>query len=140
MPKQRKRKRMLKITKNSVNTIYCTVTEKTTLDPVYYLMALYSNDNRDTKVLRFSGDSSTNTQRWNIFSMEETTAANEDLELAKINLQAGSTYDYTIYQTSSASGTSISGAGIVERGLLKVSNPSSSESTFTNSNDIITFI
>lgn len=131
---------MLKITKNSVNQIYVTVTEKTTLDPAYYLMSLYSNDNRDTKVLRFSGDSSTNTQRWNIFTLEETTLINEDLELAKINLLAGATYDYTIYQTSSLSGTSIQGAGIVERGLLKVSDPSTSSSTYNTGNTIVTFI
>lgn len=130
---------MLKITKNSVNQIYVTVTEKTTLDPAYYLMSLYSNDNRDTKVLRFSGDSSTNTQRWNIFTLEETVLANENLENAKINLLAGATYDYTIYQTSSLSGTSIQGAGIVERGLVKVSDPSTSSSTYNNSNNIITF-
>jgi hypothetical protein len=140
MPKQRKRKRMLKITKNSVNTIYCTVTEKTTLDPAYYLLSLYSNDNRDTKVLRLSGDSSTNTERWNIFTVEEVVVADEDLELAKVNLIAGGTYDYTIYQTSSTSGTSISGAGIVERGLLKVSNPSTVESTINTGNTIVTFI
>jgi hypothetical protein len=131
---------MLKITKNSINTLTVTVTEKTTLDPVYYLMSLYSNDNRDTKILRFSGDSSTNTERWNIFSVEEVVVADEDLENAKVNLLAGSTYDYTIYQTSSMSGTSIQGAGIVERGLLKVSDPSSSSSTYNTGNTIVTFI
>jgi CBS domain-containing protein len=130
---------MLKITKNQSNPLYVTVTEKTTLDPAYYIMSLYSKDNRDTKVLRFSGDSSTNIERWNIFEVTEVPVADEDLENAKINLLAGGTYDYTIYQTSNFSGTSVQGAGIVERGLLKVSDPSTSASTYSASNNIITF-
>jgi len=131
---------MLKITKNSINELYVTVTENTTLDPAYYLMSLYSKDNVDTRVVRFSGDSSTNTQRWNIFSLEETTAANEDLEDAKINLIAGGQYDYVIYETSAPTGTSITNAGVVEKGLLKVENPANSGSTYSDSNNIITFI
>jgi len=130
---------MLKVTKNSTNELYVTVTEKVTIDPSYFLMALYSNDNVSTKIVRFSGDSSTNTERWNIFSLEETTAALEDLENAKVNLIAGGTYDYTIYSTASVSGTSISGAGIVERGLLKVSDPSTSSSNYNTGNTIVTF-
>lgn len=130
---------MLKITKNSTNQLYVTCSEKVTIDPSYYLMALYSKDNRSTKVLRFSGDSSTNTERWNIFSLTETTAALEDLENAKINLVDGGQYSYTIYSTAATSGTSISGAGIVERGLLKVSDPSTSSSTYNTGNTIVTF-
>lgn len=131
---------MLKITKNSINNLYVTVTENTTLDPAYYLMSLYSNDNTDARVVRFSGDSSTNTQRWNIFTLEEISAANEDLESAKINLIAGGSYDYVIYETSAATGTSIVNAGVVEKGLLKVEGAATSGSTFTDSNNVVTFI
>lgn len=130
---------MLTISKNSINLLYVTVTEKTTLNPVYYLMSLYSNDDHTTKVVRFSGDTSTNPNRWNIFQLKEVAEVDEDLEIGWINLMQASTYDYIIYQTSNMTGTSISGAGPVERGLLKVNSTGSTSSTFTNYNSIITF-
>jgi hypothetical protein len=102
-------------------------------------MSLYSNDDHTTKVVRFSGDTSTNPNRWNIFQLKEVAEVDEDLEIGWINLMQASTYDYIIYQTSNMTGTSISGAGPVERGLLKVNSTGSTSSTFTNYNSIITF-
>lgn len=130
---------MLKIQKNQLNNLIVTVTEKTTLNPAHYLLALRSKDNMSTTVVRLTGNTSPNIERYDKFVLSETSFANQDLENAKINLEAGSTYDYTFYQTSAISGTSINGAGIVERGLLKVSNPTSISSTITSSNQIITF-
>jgi hypothetical protein len=122
-----------------LNNLYVTVTEKTTLDPAYYLLALRSKDDMSTTVVRLTGNTSPNTERYDKFALLETTLANQDLENARINLMAGATYDYTFYQTSSLTGTSIQGAGIVERGLLKVSDPTSTSSTITSSRQIITF-
>ena len=130
---------MLNVQKGQSNNLYVTVTEKTTLDPAYYLLALRSKDDMSTKVVRLTGNTSPNTERYDKFVLTETTVVLEDLENAKINLLAGGQYDYTFYQTSSLTGTSIQGAGIVERGLLKVSDPTSTSSTITSSRQIITF-
>ena len=130
---------MLKIQKNQENNLVVTVTEKTTISPAYYLLALYSNDNMSTTIVRLTGNTSSNTERYDKFVLTETTLAQQDLEMAKINLEAGSTYDYTFYQTPSISGTSILGAGIVERGLLKVEGQSTGSTTYTSSKTIITF-
>jgi hypothetical protein len=92
---------MLKIQKNSSNNLVVTVTEKTTIDPAYYLLALRSNDNMNTTVVRLSGNTSPNIERYDKFVLDEVSLANQDLENAKINLEAGSTYDYSIYQTPS---------------------------------------
>ena len=130
---------MLKINKNQLNFLTVTVSERTTLDPAYYLLSLYSKDNHDTKVLRMTGDTSMNPNRWNIFKILEVPKEDEDLEIGWVNLNPGFQYDYTIYQTSNPTGTSINGAGIVERGLLKVNGTGSTQATFTESNNIVTF-
>lgn len=129
---------MINIIKNTINNIFVTVTEKTTVSPANYLMSLYSNDNHSTKVIRFSGDSSTNPVRWNQFIIEEVPLASENLEEAKVNLIQGGTYDYVIYETTGTTGTSIVNLTSVESGLLRVSGATSS-TIYNNSNQIITF-
>jgi hypothetical protein len=130
---------MLKITKNQANNLIVTLREKTTINPVYYLLALRSKDDLTTKVVRLTGNTSLNTERYDRFVLTEVPFAQEDLENAKINLQAGFQYDYTFYQTPTTGGTSIEGAGIVERGLAKVSDPSTSSSIFSATTQFITF-
>lgn len=130
---------MLKIQKNTINNLTVTVSERTTLDPAYYLLGLFSKDNHDTKIIRLTGDTSTNPNRYNVFQLKEVPAVDEDLEIGWVNLQPGFSYDYTIYQTSSTSGTSINGAGPIERGLLKVNGTGSTSATFTETNNIVTF-
>ena len=131
---------MLEIQKGIVNNLYVTVTEKTTISGATYLMNLYSNDNHTNKVVRFTGDTSTNPERINVFELTEVPLIDEDVEIGWINLMSASTYDYTIYETSVATGTTITGLNVVETGLLKVSgNTSVVQTIFTDKNDIITF-
>jgi hypothetical protein len=130
---------MLKVQKNQSNNLVVTVTEKTTISPAYYLLALRSNDNMSVTTVRLTGNTSPNIERYDKFVLDEVSLLNQNLENAKINLEAGSTYDYSIYQTSATSGTSISGLTIVERGLLKVSNPITTATTFNSPRTIITF-
>lgn len=130
---------MLKVRKNSKNNLYVTVTERTTISSANYLLSLFSNDNIDERVVRLPANSSTNTARWDIFSLEEVEAANEDLENGKVNLLAGSTYDYVIYETSGSTGTTITGLNVVEKGLLQVEGFKATGSTYNDSNKTITF-
>ncbi len=127
------------VQKNQVNNIYVTVSEKTVLSPAYYLMSLFSNENKDAKVIRFSGDNSVNQIRWNQFTLEEVDAQYEDLENAKINLLAGDSYDYVIYQTSATTGTSIVNLTSVESGLLQVESTTISPNIFNTTKTILTF-
>lgn len=108
---------MLRINKNELNYLYCTVTENTTISDANYLMEVISNDNHTSKVVRFTGDTSNNPIRWNRFKVREDST--EDLENSIISLDVGS-FDYNIYQTSGTTGTSIVGLKRVESGLLKV--------------------
>jgi hypothetical protein len=127
---------MLKINKNALNALYVTVTENTTISDAKYLMQLFSNDNHTDKVVRFTGDTSNNPARWNIFYLREDSS--EDLENAVISLDAG-TYDYSIYETSGTTGTTITGLTRVESGLLEVDGTGTTRTTFNDENGIITF-
>lgn len=132
---------MLTILKNTVNNLNVTVSENTTISGATYLMSLRSNDNLTTKVIRLTGDTSTNTERINTFQLTEVPLVNENLENAWVNLMSASTYDYVIYQTSVLTGTSITNLTPVESGLLKVSGSTSVvTTTFSGSNSIVTFI
>ncbi len=129
------------VTKGIINSIYVTASEKETISNPTYLMGLFSKDNQSMKVLRFSGDSSVNSVRYNKFKFEEVTLNNENLSQAKINLIAGGNYDYFIYQDlSGATGTTITTQIILESGELKVNDiVSTTTITYSGTNNIITF-
>ena len=122
-----------------------TLKEKTTFPTPYYLMKLTSDDNLQQKVVRISNgttliDSSLNLDRYNQFEIEEVDEADEDLGNGKINLQAGMTYDYQVYETILSTGTTIgSWDSVVESGTLKVKSTTPSTQTYNNSNTIITY-
>lgn len=128
---------MLTINKDELNVLYTTCTENTTISDAKYLMQLTSNDNHTSKVVRFTGDSSTNPARWNIFYLREDDT--EDLENAVVSLDVGS-YDYDIYQTSATTGTSIVDLVRVESGLMLVDGTGTTRTTYNDENGIKTFI
>ncbi|MCP4761434.1 MAG: hypothetical protein GY870_06605 [archaeon] len=123
-----------------------TLKEKTTFQVPYYLMKLISDDNLQEKVVRISNDttlidSSLNLDRYNQFEIEEVAEVDEDLGNGKINLSAGMTYDYQVYQTLATTGTTIGSWDIiVETGTIKVNGDSSTiTTTYNNSNTITTY-
>ncbi len=127
------------VEKNQTNKLSVTVTEKTTLDNPFYIMNLFSKDRISNKIVRFTGDTSTNTVRINQFNLTECPLISEDLFNASIYLEVG-TYDYIIYETLS-SGLTISGGSPVESGLLTVTGPITTNPVFNNGsgNTIVTF-
>lgn len=125
---------MLKIQKDQANNITCTLSEKTTIAPVYYYLEVTSNENNTSKAVYLGTDSSTATERYNKFSITE--AATDDLDNSQINLPTGS-YDYFAWECSAQSFTNK--VSIVESGKLIVEGTTSAVSTFTNEPTEYTF-
>lgn len=136
---------MIYVRKNRWNELNMTLKEKTTFPVPYYLMKLISNDNLQEKVVRISNgttliDSSLNLDRYNQFEIEEVNEVDEDLGNGRINLQAGMTYDYQVWETILSTGTTIgSWDSIVETGTLKVEGDTSTITTYNDENTIITY-
>ncbi len=109
---------MIYLQKATINTdCVFTLNEKTTLNPVFYIMSIFSNQNHDTKNILLSNDTSTNFNRWNQFSIEENAV--EDLPNAVVSLIAG-TYDYYVWQSTTDDLTLIDAVSVVESGKLTV--------------------
>ena len=118
---------MLKIQKDQANNITCTLSEKTTIAPVYYYLEVYSNENHNSKAVYLGADSSIYTERYNEFTITE--ASTDDLDNGQINLSAAD-YDYFAWEcTAQDFSTKVS---IVESGKLVVEGSASSTTTFDN--------
>lgn len=122
---------MIIINKDTINTVPFTLNEKTTLtgNTLSYLLELYNNANDTTKVLRLSGDTSTNPTRWNEYTITET-GTTENLNLAIVTLEAG-TYDYYVWETSASTLSLSAATSIVESGKCKVIGSATTYNTYT---------
>lgn len=133
---------MIYIKKDKENKCVFTLTEKSTMDSPY-ILSLYSNANRDVKLMFLNEDKSMNTLRYNQYNITEVEIDDEDLEDQLINLQIG-TYDYQVYQTPTPTLLDISGldnSHIIETGKLVVIGEKTTNDTFvdTNPNTEISF-
>lgn len=126
---------MIKITKNQSNSVPFTLNENTTLSgsSLTYLLELYSNDNNKNTVLRLSGDTSSNPNRWNEFTIIET-GTTENLGQAIVSLEAGD-YDYFVWQTTASTLSLSAATSIVESGKCKVIGTGTTYSTYNNTTD-----
>lgn len=125
---------MLKIQKDQANNITCTLSEKTTIAPVYYYLEAISKENDTSKAVYLGVDSSTATERYNRFSITE--ASTDDLDNGQINLDSGE-YNYKAWECSAQDFTTK--VSVVESGLLVVEGTEATVSTFTNSVTEYTF-
>lgn len=108
---------MIKIIKGVTNSIPFTLNEKIVGTYSYFLLELYSNADKNSKVIRLGDERSTNTTRWNEFIIEETTS--ESLTQSRVNLVQG-TYDYYVWQTATSSMLTSYASHILESGKCKV--------------------
>lgn len=123
---------MVKLLKNTANDCFFTLNEKTTLSGATYLLAIYSNQKRNTKVLRLSGDSSTDTIRYNKFVITEVPFASENLNAGDVYLEPGG-YDYFAYQTTGSTlSITADTTTIVESGKLICVGTGETTSTFVD--------
>jgi hypothetical protein len=100
-------------------------------------MNIHSKNTLQDKVVRFTGDTSLNTARFNKLILIEDSV--EDLNNGKISLTVGN-YDYQVYETSATTGTTLTNLNVVEIGQMTVSGSSNTTVTkFTNNKTITTF-
>ena len=125
---------MLIIQKNQANNLVMTLTEKTTIAPVYYYLEVFSNQDHNSKAVYLGVDASLFTDRFNEFTITENAA--EDLANGIISLDAA-TYDYFAWECSSASYDDK--VSIVESGKLVVEGTATVVSTFTQKPNEYTF-
>lgn len=114
---------MIRINKNSVNSIIATTSEKTTLVNPYYLFSFQSNADKNTTNF-ICVDSSSATTRYNLFTIIDTGSTSVNLTASTVNLTEG-WYNYTIYEQTSDTNLYITGTtSSVECGLAYVSGSS----------------
>lgn len=125
-----------RIQKSASNLLTFTLNEKTTLTDAKYLLELYSGEQNITKVARLSGDTSLNLNRYNQFTLVETS--NEDLDTLHVSLLVGQ-YDYFIWQTSATTLNTTDALSVVESGKLIVLGTDETLPTLENNNQIHIF-
>ena len=125
---------MIHITKNTANTVTLTLTEKTTVSPVSYVIE-FKNDETNVKSYVLLGSNlSTQTQRYDKFTITETTTPN-DLD-AEIELTRGD-YEYQVYETDAdvsawAAASDVTSDGtVIEIGKARCHDTEATNTTYT---------
>lgn len=90
---------MILINRNTANTVILTLSEKTTLTPVYYLFEVINDTTNNVKCF-IADDVSVNKLRYNEFLINES--ATEDLLNGTVSLVQSGYYKYNIYEQSSS--------------------------------------
>ena len=109
---------MIKINKNSANTVVLTLTEKCTLTNPLFLFR-FTNDQSKVSYTFIALDDSLHPDRYNRFVITEKTSP--VLTNSEVNLPLPGFYHYEIYEQSSPTNLNIANAvGIVETGKVKV--------------------
>lgn len=83
--------------KNTDNVVVLTLTEKTTVTPVSYVVEFISEQTKDSYYTLLGSNQSSYTTRFDEFTITETASPNT--VNAEIELSVGS-YDYKVWQTS----------------------------------------
>ncbi len=126
---------MIQITKNATNNIALTLTEKCTLTSPDYLFVFQSDETRDSYEF-IAADTSTYTDRYNLFAIIETNSTPDPLA-GEVELPLVGFYTYTIYEQNSSTNLNPANAtGIVEVGKVQVIDTPSSDSEYSNTNNI----
>lgn len=118
---------MIYLEKEELNSVVFTLNEKTTLTNANYFLSLYSEGNNTDTILRLSGDTSNNKNRYNQFSLD--ISLEEELGVGE--------YDYRVYETTGTTYTE--GLSIVESGKVKIEGVEETSTTYNNNNNEYTF-
>ena len=125
------------IKKNTVNTCIFSLSEKTTLTPVYYLFE-FTCVQDGSITLFLATDISTNKPSYNEFLIEETTSV--DLLNSKINLPLIGSYTYKVYEQSSSTNLVVANSGSeVDNGKIDLIEDPDVTPSFTDNRTIKVF-
>lgn len=120
---------MINISRNSANTVALTLTEKGSA--AYYLFK-FQSDNTEAVEYCVATDSSLYPNRYNLFSITETTSPN-NLN-AEVELPTEGQWRYWVYANSSSSNLDPSGLTELESGIVKVTGTSTPVTTYSGGN------
>jgi len=91
---------MIYLNKDTNNDVYVTLTEKTTLTDVIYIIALTGENTNNTKHIQLT-ELSANIYRYNQFNITTVSdIALEDLDNSIVHLVTEGFYDYTVYEAN----------------------------------------
>jgi len=122
---------MFLINKGQANNIFLTLTEKATISSPTYLFEFKNDITRATKVF-LTQDLSSNTDRYNKFTILETSGTN-DLTAGIITLVETGFYSYRIFEQASTTNLDLRLTGAeVECGKFKVVSTVTSKPTYDN--------
>jgi hypothetical protein len=119
---------VIKLTTNTTQTIYLTLTEKVTLSNPKFLFEFINNESQ-SKYYCISANLSAFKERFDSFSIRLMASPNN--LIGQINLSVGE-YDYNVYEQTSTTNLNPSGLNKLENGKCVVFN--SSPSTITEYN------
>ena len=113
---------MLQITRGTNNTLILTLTEKTTLVGAKYLVKMVSRSSRGIKRFILPSDQSSFTDRFNKFTLTETSGT-EILTSGTVTLQPTGWWEYDIYEQLSSTNldeTKSDNKVAIENGLARI--------------------
>ena len=131
---------MIRIERDSINVVVVTLTEKVTITSPTFLFSFKSQENNTVNFI--ASDVSTQTERYNQFSIEEvgSNTGNIDYLNGKVQLLPQGQWRYTIYAQTSTTNLNPSLANeIVETGIVIVydlDNPTVEYSEPSSNTDI----
>src|SRR3989304_9771355 len=123
---------MIFLNKSATTNVILTLSELTTLTgSTYYLFNFISDDNQSSMFFT-APDISSNTERYNEFSITEGPAVTQNLTAGTIHLETPGYYQYKIYQMTGQTNIDLSGAtlsnansdGYIESGKVLLSGSS----------------
>ncbi len=125
------------IKKNTINTCIFSLSEKTTLTPVYYLFELTCVQD-GTITLFTATDISNNKFSYNEFLIEETESV--DLLNGKINLPLIGSYTFRVFEQSSGTNLIVANSGSeVDNGKIDLIEDTEVTPSFTDNRTIKVF-
>lgn len=125
---------MILINKGSANTVVLTLTEKVTLSAPYYFLFSFTSQTTGATVNFIAADSSLYTDRYNEFTITETTSPT--LTNSQCELNPKGFWNYKIYAQSSNSNLIVANADeLVEEGIVKVNWSAPTVTTYNTSPD-----
>jgi hypothetical protein len=116
---------VIRLTKNTANTVVVTLEENRSISNAYYLFE-FKNNQTGVKSYCIPDNISTEVQRYDEFVITETSspvALNGEVELDE------GEYTYTVYEQASSTNLNPSGLTSVEMGLCKVFDSSNNTNT-----------
>jgi hypothetical protein len=120
---------LINIARNSANEITLTLTEKGTA--TYYLFK-FQSDNTEAVEYCIATDSSAYTERFNKFTITETSTPN-NLN-AEVELPTEGQWRYFVYANSSSSNLDPTGLTELESGIVKVTGTTTPVTTYSGGN------